>query len=812
MENDQGLKVIWGHFLQQRIVAVESKGGRDGQSLWVYLDGRRTQARCFGEVLNGACLAVQLNSGEWLLVNTQQPAPIARATTNLELRRTKPISKALLKVKTLFSTSDLRQISLGGYKPHSKIIDLSQVTGNRFITNFGTIKYLATVQFFEDGKRKYLFNNTNKKVVVTNNITSGYEFYMGNGLWETTSGVPQRSVIVDGAKQDYVVSISSGPVMGEYNTYFAYPTLNASTKTWLPEGEGFLNFIRTRDSIIYDRPPIAPINVRNPRGFIVEARYGSFQIFKYILSQDIAADSYYQQYTVGDGTRIGDTNITTVSFDASAAIASVVTINYTTTFDYTRNADNDVRLQASTTIDSISEQIYVSRTVEILPTDTQFGTLYLNQWFSVGSRDLSSYRNYKNSIINIPNMRPSSQITGTAILNGETTEINDFLAYTTTGLTIRQRKDFPPLQISYNDFAPASNSNPLYTINIGDFEANATGQITQTRYLPISFPGFGVSRAPLLVQTTDNVTIRRTFVPYIQEPPPPPPISIKEESYTDNVSGDFVAIKTTSGYIRQQINLTKKTRIVKFPSAARNEEVTTNSSILTYRYQDKQIVLNLGNFLIIKSPGLVAPINQDSTSLAVNISISSSAITRLSSLVGAEILYNYSTEDNYYLVKAVVSNIAVFNSGLLRLTANITSFSEKIKTSFQDTIISNNGSFYNYLFRKSQSVSSMHSFASDNNQFIKLIALNPIVGTEGFGLIFSGLLSEVYESTLFNTDNFVKNKIYSVVEVSRTSAVIEQWDISDNGAVKFVKVFSTPYSRIPQEECDPSSIRHSFHP
>ncbi|MHC5779309.1 hypothetical protein [Nostoc sp.] len=60
-----------------------------------------------------------------------------------------------------------------------------------------------------------------------------------------------------------------------------------------------------------------------------------------------------------------------------------------------------------------------------------------------------------------------------------------------------------------------------------------------------------------------------------------------------------------------------------------------------------------------------------------------------------------------------------------------------------------------------------------------------------------------YIPDYLKTDNFVSNKIYSVIDTSKKKATIQQWDISDKGDINFNKIFTVDYFQ-------PKGIEQSF--
>ena len=156
--DNRDLNGIWDSFFKKRFVAVSAQGGRDSQQVWVTIDGKKVQARCFGDVPSGECLAIELDSGEWLLVTAQIRSVEQFSSRNIELKRTnRKKKKSKGNFKILFRVEDTFYI--GGDRPDPISIyeipsDARDVEG--YITNSGyglddwevSIKYLDTEDFY----------------------------------------------------------------------------------------------------------------------------------------------------------------------------------------------------------------------------------------------------------------------------------------------------------------------------------------------------------------------------------------------------------------------------------------------------------------------------------------------------------------------------------------------------------------------------------------------------------------------------------------------------------------------------------------
>lgn len=246
---DRQLTDTWQQFLKKRFVAVTTSGGSDGRSLWVNIEGRRVSARCFGDVRSGECMALQLDSGEWLLVNSQVYQIEQYSSRNLELRRTKQKTKEYL-VKSVFSYDFWTKAYLGGFTKFREIADISfeeNFINLGFITNLGGKEYNINLQIIKNVStstgtpRKYLFKPSKSDPIIANNpFTSGFEFYLGNGLWEssargvgTSPSVVSRATIVDGVIHTNSSAYSYTPVIRGSTTLLN--VINSYADTWTPE-------------------------------------------------------------------------------------------------------------------------------------------------------------------------------------------------------------------------------------------------------------------------------------------------------------------------------------------------------------------------------------------------------------------------------------------------------------------------------------------------------------------------------------------------------------------------------------------------
>ena len=342
----------------------------------------------------------------------------------------------------------------------------------------------------------------------------------------------------------------------------------------------------------------------------------------------------------------------------------------------------------------------------------------------------------------------------------------------------------------------------------------------------------------------------------------PTTIKIKE-----TVEGKSVAMFTSNGEIVQDYKAYMEYDdgfTVKFDEECQQkylkDKYTTvtmkdERNILTLKYDDKQIVLNTNDFGIIRvdktSKVTVSTLTKDSENFTITIS---DEFTRYiknitgklfdpGSFQGQDYLFSYDIDEKPALIKGMITS-GNYNTNTFVFTINCTITSIKLNTpsSFYKSLIINNGSFYNYYFRKEIPLSKLpynawneskpyflyqHSTSKEfglflNKSVIPIIPLNPsylslwVSGRNIDYFFYYDWFEELkdFYSKNHYTDNIVKNKIYSVVKVENNKAWIEKWNILENGDVKYSKVFQVDYvpTKKPNVDEELTIYGHSYYP
>lgn len=216
MFSDRQLQELWDKILKSRFISVNTSGGRNNQQIWVNLNGRRIQARCFGDVPSGECLAVQLDTKEWLLVKAQVADIPQESIRNLELRRTKSKEKVEYNIATLLlaylpPAVNAEYWATGGRR-NKRFNDLDVPLNNNvsldgkdgYLMNLGKGYLIAVsnsaqvINYDSISNRSYAPQNINNVIngqltaFTANFYASGesYNFsrplcYLGNGVWQS---------------------------------------------------------------------------------------------------------------------------------------------------------------------------------------------------------------------------------------------------------------------------------------------------------------------------------------------------------------------------------------------------------------------------------------------------------------------------------------------------------------------------------------------------------------------------------------------------------------------------------------------------
>lgn len=365
-------------------------------------------------------------------------------------------------------------------------------------------------------------------------------------------------------------------------------------------------------------------------------------------------------------------------------------------------------------------------------------------------------------------------------------------------------------------------------------------------------------------------------------------ITKKESTYI--ISGESTVIYTVDGYINQEYKAS-----MTFKEGYKQRYLTQTNSFywalddvylvpreikntITLHYGNKEIILNSNdffctrlNYYFYEKPEVDATFDflfhniggKQSSGVDLNLSIFEN-----NNYIANVYYYDEETEkDTYFLIKGELlgATPTTGDPDIYFISCNITFVKEEL-TSFADHLILDNGSLYNFLFRKSfGSELSRININNRNYQSAYLQGLFLIYSegwytpsTEGatktnmsflfldqnFATLllstyytnghranransnFTGYLNDFFSTNskgVFDViskgmqhTNIIKNKIYCVVKTEKNKAWIEQWDIKDNGDVKYNKVFQVDYVPLkkPNEENNEQLIvfAHSYHP
>jgi hypothetical protein len=593
---------------------------------------------------------------------------------------TEQIINNIYRVKTLFYLYNTDGIHLdfyiGGDRSQPiKILSIDNITIG-YITNLGINKYLASAKYIEAGLRKYLFkSNGTQSVAISNPVVSGDEYYLGNGLWDSNSGSPNRSMIHDLAIYSFPVSLTETALYDSYGQALSHNQVDAYAETWTPENPNS-RFTFNRELVSFandDTPPPDPL-----RGSGVSYAFNSTISFSFTYPDET--------YTFTNGVK------------------SQLSITI-----------NESYLDADTGATVISRAIFY---YALIPVSNAF----------------------PNNVASVPPQ---------AYYPGEFT--------------------WPQ---SYNNWLTSVRS-----AGISDTEQhNSDGTTTITHTF------------------SNGTTNVYGFIPTPPIPFPPYIPPIVEESYIETYSGSFLAQKTVDGYISQNWMANRTINIGKNVSSNNANILAETSNILTFKANTgTSIILNNDDFLVISSGNTLSPITEDSTSFTIVALQAYNEDFNVNSAIGLPILFGQTIDGFPALIKGTIASASYSLSGALTVNVAISKILLKTYSSFLNSLITDNGSYYSYHFRK-KIPATFGAFV--NKSILKVIPLNPIVST----FLTDSYVVEINGITGINlqTDNIVNQTIYSVVNTSGSNATIEQWNILANGDVKYGKVFTTPYCQIPK--------------
>ena len=365
-------------------------------------------------------------------------------------------------------------------------------------------------------------------------------------------------------------------------------------------------------------------------------------------------------------------------------------------------------------------------------------------------------------------------------------------------------------------------------------------------------------------------------------------ITNKESTYI--ISGESTVIYTVDGYINQEYEAS-----MTFKEGYKQRYLSVSNSfywalddvylvpqetknIITLHYGNKEIILNSNdffctrlNYYFYEKPEVGATFDflfhniggKQSSGVDLNLSIFEN-----NNYIANVYYYDEETEeDTYFLIKGELlgATPTTGDPDIYFISCNITFVKEEL-TSFADHLILDNGSLYNFLFRKSFGSELSRININDRNYQSAYLQGLFLIYSEGWytpstegatktnmsflflDQNFATLLLSTYYTNghranransnftgylndFFSTNskgvfdviskgmqhtNIIKNEIYCVVKTEKNKAWIEQWDIKDNGDVKYNKVFQVDYAPLkkPNEENNEQLIvfAHSYYP
>jgi hypothetical protein len=306
----------------------------------------------------------------------------------------------------------------------------------------------------------------------------------------------------------------------------------------------------------------------------------------------------------------------------------------------------------------------------------------------------------------------------------------------------------------------------------------------------------------------------------------------------------------------QTFKLTEETNIIRYKEGNTTKSLNTNDFGIIYVNKAKEV-----NSGLIINPTQLTSTTTDFQIIGNNINNVNRKIKNLTGLnfnpspFNGEFIYSVkildeSTGKNEYgIIKGIAS--ASYENNIFTLNCTVQEIKLNTLSSFSDVLIMNNGSFYNFWFRKENPVHKVNfnyyynsqgnlveffdnfylDYARDENNFglfLNKSVLNflPLSLTHN-ALLKSSELTDSWLSEIFNniitassknhsTESIIKNKIYCVVKTEKNKAWIEQWDIKDNGDVKYNKVFQVDYVPLKKPNEDNNEqltvFAHSYHP
>ena len=327
-------------------------------------------------------------------------------------------------------------------------------------------------------------------------------------------------------------------------------------------------------------------------------------------------------------------------------------------------------------------------------------------------------------------------------------------------------------------------------------------------------------------------------------------------NFLETFKGDGVVFNGDRSYITQKYEMSVKTQqyLSGIPTIAYrgSNPVLAEVNELTLHYQNKLTKINQGDFLIVQSLSqdfqpwtLLTPLNKDSTEFTLRVvdrsNIRNPKTYDLTFLGNLPILFNPSVDGVNYLIRgriigstqdAEVTGIDFEGQNLFRVTFDLTVSIESIEiktTGFLNSLIANNGSFFNLIgivFNSffNFSLGTWDRFATTFGYFIIPEKLYPpiysLVPRQFLSIVLNGEPNlNVFEHQyfyrdlslgldfFFNRTTLIGNSFYQLANVLGKKAAIDQWIIDENGMCFYKKTFNVDYYPINK---DGSQLRHSI--
>ena len=644
-----------------------------------------------------------------------------------------------------------------------------------YTTNLGSNKYLASVKYTDAGLRKYLLKSTNSlPIAITNPITNGNEYYLGNGLWESNSDAPVRNMIHDLEIHSFPVNFTSTALYDPYRQGLAYNQVNAYADTWTPENPNSrFTFTRNLTGLTNGPliPPVTPVLDNNTPGVMFVCNSGNPYVTYYQFNS--SGNPGYDFVPVFITNR--ETTLSSISVQ-NKIITAVFNVSLQITKKIYRRTD---RTELVWSPDEEHPYLFRETNLEVLET-YNFSKNYVATFTGT----------IRSGFTLSADKTPWEDADNVSAPYSAYFDVVNSISVTTTvyqGYPIDRFRRF-----NYGDFL---KNNP--SVSQGTLEAIKVDSGIRTIF-PAAFLFTYFDKIPF--------TLKKTAL-FVHDPfvtPPQVLPEIEKQSFLEMYQGRFLAQKTTNGYIYQNWSATRTIKLDSKDFSNNENKLIETANILNLKVNNKTINLATNDFLVISSLTITTPVTKDSTNFTLTASQNYNKDFSVNGVTGQPILLGLDIENRPALIRGTITSASYSVSGKLTITVAISKISLETYTSFLNKLITDNGSYYSYHFRK-KIPATFGSFI--NKSILKVIPLNPIVST----FLRESYVQEINEITGINleTDNIVNQKIYSVVNVSNGTASVEEWNILADGKIKYNRVFKAKYYKIPNSS---TALSHSFYP